>query len=118
MARRISLKNTQPRPLSAEALEMVAGRFRVLSEPMRLRLLATLQEGEKNVGALVEATGSTQANVSKHLGILAAAGMLGRRKEGLNVFYFISDPQIFQLCELMCSRLEVEFSAKSAHFQR
>ena len=108
---------TKHRTLSDTALEMVAGRFRVLSEPMRLRLLATLQEGERNVGALVEATGSTQANVSKHLGILAAAGMVGRRKEGLSVFYFISDAKIFQLCELMCSKLEEELAEKSRHFR-
>jgi DNA-binding transcriptional ArsR family regulator len=105
------------RLLSVAALELVAGRFRVLSEPMRLRLLATLQEGEKNVTALVAATGSTQANVSKHLGILAAAGMVGRRKDGLSVFYFISDPKIFQLCELMCSKLEEEFAEKSRYLR-
>jgi DNA-binding transcriptional ArsR family regulator len=108
---------TKPRQLSDAALEMVAGSFRVLSEPMRLRLLATLQKGEKNVSALVASTGSTQANVSKHLGILAAAGMVGRRKEGLNVFYSISDPKIFQLCELMCSKLEGELADKARHFR-
>jgi hypothetical protein len=54
---------------------------------------------------------------SKHLGILSDAGMLSRRKEGLKTFYVISDPQIFKLCDLMCSRLEKEFTEKSAHFR-
>ena len=103
--------------LSAEALLLVAQRFKVLSEPLRLKLLMALQEGEQNVTALVKATASTQANVSKHLAILSDAAMISRRKEGLSVFYFISDPVIFQLCDLMCRRIETEFAAKSAHFR-
>ena len=84
---------------------------------MRLRLLIALESGEKNVTELVELSGATQGNVSKHLGILADAGILGRRKEGLRTFYFIDDPQIIELCDLMCSKLEKEFAKKSAHFR-
>ena len=84
---------------------------------MRLKLLIALENGEKNVTELVQHTEATQANVSKHLGILSDAGMVSRRKEGLKTFYFISDPQIFELCDLMCSKLQREFSAKSAHFR-
>src|SRR5687768_2093006 len=98
-------KSTSIAPLPAEALDLVAARFRVLAEPMRLRLLNALHGGELSVNALVEATGAGQANVSKHLGVLAEAGMVGRRKEGLNVFYFIADPMIFQLCDLVCQRM-------------
>jgi ArsR family transcriptional regulator len=65
----------------------------------------------------VNLTGLTQANVSKHLGILMDVGMVDRRKEGLNAFYFISDSQILDLCELMCVKMEKEFSRKSAHFR-
>ncbi|MBM3873322.1 MAG: helix-turn-helix transcriptional regulator [Verrucomicrobia bacterium] len=94
------------RPLSEEALAMIARRFALLGEPMRLRLLHALFEGEKSVNTLVEASGGTQANVSRHLQALAEAGLLGRRKHGLQVFYSIADPTLFQLCELVCGSLE------------
>jgi DNA-binding transcriptional ArsR family regulator len=108
---------TKKRTLPDEALVMVAERFKVLSEPMRLRILHTLQSGAHSVNELVDATGAGQANVSKHLAILADAAMVSRRKEGLKSFYFISDPKIFELCELMCSKLEKEFAKKSEHFR-
>ncbi len=93
-------------PLSEAALELVARRFAVLAEPMRLRLLQALFAEERNVSELVELTGGTQANVSRHLQTLTAAGLVARRKEGLQVFYRISDPTIFRLCELVCGSLE------------
>ncbi len=104
-------------PLSDEAVALVAQRFRVLGEPMRLKILMQLHSGEKNVSELVERIGAGQANVSKHLGILADAHVIARRREGGSVYYFISDPQMIELCDLMCSRLEQEFAAKSAHFR-
>ena len=97
-------------------MEMVAARFKVLADPTRLRLLHALESGEKNVTQLVTATGGLQANISKHLALLANAGMVGRRKEGLNVFYFIADETILRLCALMCSKLQKEFDQKAAHF--
>ncbi len=103
----------KPRPLSDEALVMIARRFGALSEPLRLKLLHALFDGEKNVNALVEITGGTQTNVSRHLQTLTDAGMLGRRKEGLQVFYSIADPTIFQLCELVCSSLEEQHSKRA-----
>ncbi|MEQ2008068.1 MAG: metalloregulator ArsR/SmtB family transcription factor [Limisphaerales bacterium] len=98
------------------ALELIAARFRVLGEPSRLRLIAALEKGEKNVTELVEATELTQANVSRHLQTLTEAGMLGRRKEGLNVYYFIADKSLFELCDLVCSRLQKDLAAKAASF--
>jgi len=98
------------------ALELVAARFRMLAEPMRLRLLNELRDSEKTVTALVEATGAGQANVSKHLSLMADAGMVGRRKEGLNVFYFIADESLFELCDLVCGRLQRELAEKARHF--
>lgn len=98
------------------ALEMVAARFRMLAEPMRLRLLNELRGGERTVSELVEATGAGQANVSKHLGLLAGAGMVGRRKQGLNVNYFVADEFLFELCDLVCGRLQKELAEKAAHF--
>ncbi|CAN5390150.1 metalloregulator ArsR/SmtB family transcription factor [soil metagenome] len=105
------------RQLSEEGLRLVARQFQVLSEPARLKLLAVLEEGEQNVTALVQLTGLSQANISKHLGILHDVGMVDRRKEGPSSFYFISDPKISELCDLMCSKLEKEFDKKSTHFR-
>jgi ArsR family transcriptional regulator len=103
--------------LPPEALELVAARFRVLGEPNRLRLISALEQGEKNVTELVEETELTQANVSRHLQTLTEAGLLGRRKEGLNVYYFIADESLFKLCDLVCSRLRKEMAAKAAAFR-
>lgn len=115
--KRPKTKSKKSRLFSPEALGFVANRFRVLGEPMRLKLLIALETGEKNVTELVQLTEATQANVSKHLGILSDAGMVARRKEGLKTFYVISDPQILKLCDLMCSKLQKEFSQKSSHFR-
>ena len=104
------------KPLPPGALELVAARFRMLGEPMRLRLLNELRGGEKTVTALVEATGAGQANVSKHLSLLTDAGMVGRRKEAMNAYYFITDESLFELCDLVCGRLQKEFAEKARHF--
>ena len=109
-------KAKKVRAMTEEALGLVARRFAVLSEPMRLRLLHALFDGEKPVNALVEETGGTQANVSRHLQTLADAGLLARRKEGLQVFYSIADPSIFTLCELVCGSLEKQHAAKAEIF--
>ncbi len=106
------------RPLSEEALALIARRFSLLAEPMRLRLLHALFEGEKSVNTLAELTGGTQANVSRHLQTLTDGGLLSRRKEGLQVFYAIADPSIFQLCELVCGSLEKQHSQKADVFAR
>jgi len=89
-------------PLSPEAVELVATRFRTLGEPIRIRLLQALQGGERNVTELVAAVGSTQPNVSKHMRILQDAGLVGRRQEGNSVYYSITDPTIFALCDAVC----------------
>ena len=97
---------------------MVAHRFAVLAEPMRLRLLQALFAGEKSVGGLVEATGGTQANVSRHLQTMIRAHVLSRRKEGLQVFYAIADPTIFKLCALVCGGLEKQLAKQADAFGR
>jgi DNA-binding transcriptional ArsR family regulator len=106
------------RPLSEEALALIARRFALLAEPMRLRLLHALFDGEQPVNALVELSGGTQANVSRHLQTLTEGGLLSRRKEGLQVFYAIADPSIFQLCELVCGSLEKQHTQKAEVFAR
>jgi ArsR family transcriptional regulator len=89
-------------------IELVAGRFRALAEPARLHLMSALRDGEQTVGELVEATGLGTANVSKHLQLLHAAGFVTRRKEGLHVYYGLAGEDVFQLCDIMCGRLEAE----------
>lgn len=106
------MAKTNQKVLSDEALELIAARFRILAEPMRLKILNSLRTGERNVGELVDATGGSQANVSKHLGVLLDAGMVRRRKEGLNAYYSIGDDSVFQLCEVVCASLEEHLAAQ------
>ena len=94
--------------LSDSALLLIANRFRLLSEPMRLKILHTLGDVEKNVTELVAQTGASQANVSKHLAVLLDAAIVSRRKQGLTANYRVSDPTIFDLCDVVCSRLKDE----------
>lgn len=102
--------------LNDEAMAMIANRFRVLSDPMRLKILHTLGDGEMNVSELVEATGAGQANISKHIGVMFEAEIVARRKEGLNSYYKIADETIFELCEVVCVRLKKQFEARRAVF--
>lgn len=99
-------KKKQLPPVTDEALALIASWFRTLAEPSRLKILRTLEEhGEMNITEIVEATGLTQANVSRHVLSLVDAGMVGRRREGLSTVCFISDPSITELCDNVCSNL-------------
>ncbi|MCI0718035.1 MAG: metalloregulator ArsR/SmtB family transcription factor [Acidobacteria bacterium] len=98
-----------------EVLLFMAGKFRMLSDPTRLAILRTLMvKGERNVGQVVEETGGSQANVSKHLKQLAGAGLVARRKEGLKVLYRLDDPVVEKICHLVCETIfeELESQAK------
>ena len=99
--------------MSAEALELIAERYRALGEPNRLRLLIALEQGEQCVGDLVESTSLTQANVSRHLGALVQSGILARRKAGLQVFYRVADPGIFEMCDHVCGSLAKRLAAQA-----
>jgi DNA-binding transcriptional ArsR family regulator len=96
---------TIPHPLPDDLAELVAQRFRVIGEPMRIKLLDQLRDGERSVGDLVEVLGATQQNVSKHLGVLHQAGIVSRRKDGNRVIYAIADDSVFALCETVCGGL-------------
>lgn len=99
--------NDRPiREFDDPTLELVAERFKTLSEPMRLAILNALRSGERSVSELVAETGGSQANVSKHLGILFGQGLVARRKEGVFAYYAIRDPSLFELCELVCRSIE------------
>ena len=94
--------------LTPEMLTLVAERLRALAEPARLQILNELRSGERTVTELIEATGLGQANVSKHLQLLLAAGFVARRKDGLYARYRLADEDVLRVCEIMCGRLEVE----------
>ncbi len=98
----ITARKKRHAKLSPEAVELVAGRFRVLGEPLRVRILQELRDGERNVSELVAATGSTQSNISKHLRTLQEAGLVGRRQSGNQVYCYIDDPSVFDLCDSVC----------------
>ena len=100
-----------PHPLPDDLAELIARRFRVIGEPMRIRLLDRLRDGELTVNELTEATGASQQNVSKHLAVLAEAGIVGRRKEGNHVYYWIADDAVFALCDEVCGSLQQQIRA-------
>lgn len=106
MTRAAPLTHPLPDPL----VELVAQRFRVLGEPMRIRLLDYLREGEASVGELREALGASQQNVSKHLGVLLGADMVSRTKHGTSAVYAIADETVFELCEQICGGLRRQLS--------
>ena len=95
-----------PNPIPDSLAELIAQRFRVLGEPTRIRILDHLREGEASVQDLTESLGSSQQNVSKHLGVLAQAGIVGRRKEGNLALHRIADDSVFELCEQVCGSLQ------------
>jgi DNA-binding transcriptional ArsR family regulator len=94
-----------PHPLPAPLVELIAERFRVLGEPMRIRLLDALREGPATVQDLQRATGASQQSVSKHLGLLLRSGLVSRSKEGNFSLYAIADEGVFELCEQVCGGL-------------
>lgn len=106
-----------PHPIPEPLIELVAQRFRVLGEPMRIKLLDRLRDGDATVGELQEALGASQQNVSKHLGILLAAGMVSRTKQGNHSRYAISDPSVFELCEQVCGGVKRQLQELEAALQ-
>ncbi len=103
---------------SPAALGQIADYFKVLSEISRLQVLCCLRSGSKNVTEIIETTGLGQANVSKHLQILTKAGMIKRQPQGVSVFYEISDPLIFEICELVCDRLSIRLEQQSQQLKQ
>jgi DNA-binding transcriptional ArsR family regulator len=93
-------------PLPDPVVELIARRFRLLGEPVRIRILERLREGEATAGELVEVTGTSQQNVSKHLNVLLQGGIVGRRRQGPTVYFSIADETVFGLCEQVCGSIE------------
>jgi DNA-binding transcriptional ArsR family regulator len=95
-----------PHPVPEPLIEMIAERFQLLAEPMRIRILDQLRDAPMSVGALSAALGTSQQNVSKHLGMLLRAGVVAREKDGTLARYRIIDTSVFALCEQVCGGLQ------------
>ena len=102
--------------MSTEAVSVVAARFKVLSEPLRLHILQYLEKGESSVTSVTKAVDSTQPNVSKHLKMLQDEGLVAKRQDGNTVYYRIADETVFELCDVVCGSLKAKFSDRSAMF--
>jgi ArsR family transcriptional regulator len=102
-------------PIQFEALEKndvtfnrAAEIFRVMSAPMRLRIMSSLCAGEKNVSELLEEVDTTQSNMSQHLSTLFQAGILEKRRDGVQIYYAIANPSFVDLCRAVCSQIAIE----------
>jgi DNA-binding transcriptional ArsR family regulator len=99
-----------PHPLPEALVELIAARFRIIGEPMRIRVLDALRDGPLTINELAETLGASQQNVSKHVGVLAQAGIVARSKDGNRVRCTIVDDTMFELCELVCGGLRQRLS--------
>lgn len=112
-------KRTKHIDMSPEALELVASRFRVMSEPVRLRILQALERnGEMSIGELAAMLSLSQPNVSKHVKTLIDSGLVARRQEGNTVYCTICDDSVFELCDVVCSSLRERLNAQTAVLAR
>ena len=102
-------------PMTPEAAELIANRFRALSDPTRLRIIDLLRSrDEASVGEITEALGASQQNVSKHLSALLAEGFVSRRKQGTSSLYRIADPGVHELCDSVCAAIEFQLAGLEA----
>ena len=88
--------------------EIAAETFRVMSAPMRLKIINCLCDGEKNVGQLLEEINTTQPNMSQHLNTLFRAKILGRRREGVQIYYRIVNERVVTLCRAVCTQIAID----------
>ena len=112
MKARMTRSRRAPRSMTPQAMELVAARFRAMGEPLRLHILQQLETGERSVSMLAAAIGSTQPNVSKHLKVLQDAGLVQRRQQGNSAYYSIADEMVFELCDMICTRLRDRLEAQ------
>lgn len=107
-----------PRKKMTDAtFDEIAQRFQVLSDPMRLKILHQIATDELTVSAIVERTGGSQSNISKHLATLLSHGLVSRRREGTSAFYSVTDQSIFLLCEQVCGGIERDLASRRKAFR-
>jgi DNA-binding transcriptional ArsR family regulator len=103
--------------VSPNVLNRIAEYFKVLSEVSRLQILCCLKSGSKNVTEIIDATGLGQANVSKHLKLLTQLGMVNRQPQGVSVYYEITDPSIFKICDIVCDRIATALESQNQEIE-
>ncbi len=104
----IPITDQTPTAESDRVFEMAAEMFRVMSAPMRLKIISSLCNGEKNVGELLDEINTTQPNMSQHLNTLYQAGVLGKRREGVLIYYRIVNDRVVTLCRALCTQIAIE----------
>jgi len=104
----IPITDQTPTDESDRVFEMAAEMFRVMSAPMRLKIISSLCNGEKNVGELLDEINTTQPNMSQHLNTLYQAGVLGKRREGVQIYYRIVNDRVVTLCRALCTQIAIE----------
>ena len=112
MTKRTETEASEAGMESDEVFEMAAEVFRVMSAPMRLKIISSLCNGEKNVGELLREINTTQPNMSQHLNTLFTAGVIGKRREGVQVFYRIVNDRVVTLCRAVCTQIAIEADLK------
>lgn len=112
------MKRARPRAVSEELLQRVAERLRTMGNPLRLRILHLLEDGELTVTEIQDKVQTTQANVSKHLTVLRTAGLVNGRRDGMNVYYGIADPIVFVICRTMCDAILRQANADVVELKR
>ena len=100
------------RDIPQQLLEDIAQRLKAMANPLRLRILHTLETGERSVNEILDQVGGSQGNVSKHLSVLHAADLVGRRREGTNIYYAICDEAVFDICRTVCDSLHTRAAAE------
>ena len=98
----------EPLTESDQVFELAAELFRVMSAPMRLKIISCLCNGEKNVGQLLQEIDTPQPNMSQHLNTLYQAGVLGRRREGVQIYYRIVNDRVVTLCRAVCTQIAID----------
>lgn len=95
-------------PITDQTFELAAELFSVLSAPIRLRIIKSVCDSEKNVTDILKEVNTTQPNMSQHLNTLYKAGILGKRREGVQMYYRVIDPRVTELCHSVCSSVTPE----------
>lgn len=112
MARRQAVVPEAEGVESDEVFETAAEVFRVMSAPMRLKIISALCNGEQNVSQLLEKIDTTQPNMSQHLNTLYQAGVIGKRRDGVQIFYRIVNDRVVTLCRAVCTQIAIESDMK------
>ncbi|MBI5276757.1 MAG: helix-turn-helix transcriptional regulator [Burkholderiales bacterium] len=110
----LARKRRQAEQDSDEVYQLAAEMFRVMAAPMRLKIIRALCDGERNVTQLLELVPTTQPNMSQHLNVLHNAGIIGRRREGVQIYYRIINDRVVTLCRAVCTQIAIEADLQHA----